>query len=83
MIGNDIHNFAKKLWPINRSITGQGVRDTLELIKNHLPDLSIKSIPSGSKVFDWTIPKEWKVNHAYIIAPNGEKYAIFQKTTFI
>ena len=49
------------------------------MIKNHLPDLSIKSIPSGSKVFDWTIPKEWKVNHAYIIAPNGEKICDFSK----
>ena len=45
MIGNKIHKFAKELWPINRSITGEGVRLTLEKIKFHLPDLEIKSVP--------------------------------------
>ena len=46
MIGKKIHKFAKELWPINRSITGKGVRQTLELIKSHLPDFEIKEIPS-------------------------------------
>ena len=48
MIGSEIHKFAKELWPINRSITGEGVRLTLERIKLHLPDLEIKSVPSGT-----------------------------------
>ena len=78
-IGNDIHNFAKRLWPINRSITGEGVRETLNLIKNQLPNLEIKSIPSGTKVFDWTIPKEWKADEAYIITPSGDKICDFSK----
>ena len=77
MIGAEIHEFAKELWPINRSITGPGVRETLKKIKTHLPNLSIKSIPTGTKVFDWSIPREWKVNEAYIIAPNGEKICDF------
>ena len=64
MIGNKIHEFAKELWPINRSITGEGVRLTLEKIKFHLPDLEIKAVPSGTAVFDWTIPEEWIVNDA-------------------
>jgi aminopeptidase-like protein len=73
MIGNDIYQLAKKLWPINRSITGEGVRETLRIISGHLPKLKIKSVLSGTQVFDWTIPDEWHVSEAYIIAPNGEK----------
>jgi aminopeptidase-like protein len=78
MIGNEIHNFAKQLWPINRSITGKGVRTTLDLIKQHLPDLEVKSIPSGTEVFDWTVPKEWHAEEAYIITPSGEKICDFK-----
>ena len=78
MIGSEIHNFAKQLWPLNRSITGEGVRTTLDHIKQHLPDLEIKSIPSGTEVFDWTVPKEWHVSEAFIITPNGEKICDFK-----
>ena len=77
MIGEDIHNFAKELWHINRSITGDGVRTTLSKIKQYLPDLTIKSIPSGTDVFDWKVPKEWHAREAYIITPNGEKICRF------
>jgi aminopeptidase-like protein len=73
MIGDEIYKFAKELWPINRSITGEGVRETLEHIKVHLPKLEIKSVPSGTPVFDWTIPQEWSVNEAYIVSPTGVK----------
>ena len=62
MIGDEIYNFAKQLWPLNRSITGKGTRDTLKQIKRHLPNLKIKSVPTGTAVFDWNIPKEWIVN---------------------
>ncbi len=77
MIGNEIHALAKRLWGINRSITGEGVRHTFAEIKNIIPSLQVHSVPSGSSVFDWTIPKEWKVNDAYIIAPNGDKICKF------
>ncbi len=77
MIGEEIYNFANELWPINRSITGKGVRLTLKKIKQHLPDLNILSIPSGTKVFDWTVPKEWNVKEAYIITPKGKKICDF------
>jgi aminopeptidase-like protein len=79
MIGHEIHNFARELWGINRSLTGEGVRETLDKIRNHLPNLVINSISSGTKVFDWTIPKEWHVNEAYIITPNGEKICDYSK----
>jgi aminopeptidase-like protein len=77
MIGDEIYKFAKELWPINRSITGEGVRETLERIKVHLPKLEIKSVPSGTPVFDWKIPREWSVNEAYIVSPSGEKMCDF------
>ena len=57
---------AKKLWPINRSLTGEGVRKTLKLIKKENRNLKIKSIKSGTKIFDWKIPSEWKINNAWI-----------------
>ena len=77
MIGEEIFNFAKELWPINRSLTGEGVRNTLEKIKKHVPNLNILSVPSGTKVFDWTVPKEWNVREAYIITPEGKKICDF------
>ena len=78
MIGDEIHKFAKELWPINRSITGEGVRKTLEHIKVHLPKLEIKSVPSGTPVFDWIIPREWNVTEAYVVSPSGEKICDFK-----
>lgn len=80
MIGAEIHALAKKLWSINRSITGDGVRETLSILKNdHLPDLIIKEVPTGTKVLDWLVPKEWEVKDAYIKTPSGEKICDFKK----
>ena len=80
MIGNQIHNFAKKLWYINRSITGKGLRDTLNHIKkDYLKNLKIHAVPSGKKVFDWIIPDEWDVEEAYIITPDKIKICDFSK----
>jgi aminopeptidase-like protein len=79
MIGNEIYKFAKELWPFNRSITGDGLRDTLQRISEHLPALKIKAVPSGTKVFDWTVPKEWKIKEAYIITPKGKKICDFSQ----
>ena len=77
--GDDIFDLAKELWPINRSITGDGVRQSLSILKKHIPDLCLFEVPTGTKVFDWTIPKEWKVKDAYIIAPSGEKICSFKE----
>ena len=77
MIGKKAHSLAKELWPINRSLTGEGNRETLKKIKEHVPGLSIESIPTGTKVFDWTVPNEWKINEAYIITPSGKKICDF------
>lgn len=76
-IGKEMHKFAHSLWSYNRSLTGEGVRQTLQKINEKLPSLKIKSVPSGTKVFDWTIPKEWFVKDAYIITPKGKKICNF------
>lgn len=77
MIGRKIYDLAEKLWPINRSLTGEGVRQTLRIIQNEVPELNIFEVPSGTQVFDWVIPKEWRVNDAYIITPSGKKICDF------
>lgn len=77
MIGQEIYKLAKELWPINRSITGEGVRKTLNRICHHIPQLEIKSVPSGTKAFDWNVPKEWSVKEAFIVTPAGEKICDF------
>ena len=77
MIGNEIHSLAKKLFKFNRSITGEGVRETLSEIKKILPNLNLQSVSSGTKVFDWIVPSEWHVSEAYIISPEGNKICDF------
>jgi len=78
-IGQDMHDFAKLLWPINRSITGDGVRATLGEIKKLLPDLGVSEVKTGTTAFDWVVPREWRVRDAYIITPSGEKICDFKK----
>lgn len=68
-----MHALATELFPICRSITGNGVRKTLNRIKEELPDLKIFEVPSGTKVFDWNVPNEWNLKEAYIIDPEGNK----------
>ena len=76
-IGEKIHSLATKLWPINRSLTGDGVRKTLEVLRDELPELMINEVASGTKVFDWNIPKEWRVCQAWILTPDGQKICDF------
>jgi aminopeptidase-like protein len=78
-LGFEMHSLAKRLWPINRSITGEGVRETLLILKELSPKLSIHEVSSGTKVFDWEVPREWYVNDAYIITPNGKKICNFKE----
>ncbi|RME18198.1 MAG: DUF4910 domain-containing protein [Bacteroidetes bacterium] len=73
-----IEEYFDRLFPICRSITGNGVRDTLKIISEIIP-LNIYEIPSGTDIFDWTIPKEWNINDAYIITPDGQKIGNFKE----
>ncbi len=68
----------KKLFPICRSITGNGVRKSLDIIKKKIPNLDIKEIPSGTKVYDWNVPKEWNVHDAWVMDSNGNKIIDFK-----
>ncbi len=80
MVGDEIYSFAELLWPINRSLTGKGVRQTLELVAEKLPELKIHSIRSGTQAFDWEIPLEWNVNSAFIESPDGNKICDFAES---
>lgn len=77
--GKTIYKFAEKIFPLNRSLSGEGNRQTLKLIKKIIPNLKIKEIPSLTKVYDWTVPLEWNVKEAYIISPDGKKICDFNK----
>jgi len=76
--GESIYDLCKRLWPITRSITGNGVRETLSIIQNKVPDLTIHEVPTGTQCFDWKIPKEWNIKDAYIIDPDGNKIIDFK-----
>jgi aminopeptidase-like protein len=67
-----------ELFPICRSITGDGVRESLAILDRKMK-LNVQEIPSGTKVFDWTIPKEWNIRDAYIADPNGKRVVDFKK----
>ena len=78
-IGQELHQFAGQLYPICRSITGDGVRQTLALIREKIP-LRTFEVPTGTPVFDWAVPKEWNIRDAYIKAPDGKRVVDFQKS---
>lgn len=79
-IGKEMYSLAEKIFPICRSITGNGVRQTLDIFKEYIPELAVVEIPTGTKCFDWTIPKEWNIKDAYIKNSKGEKVVDFQKS---
>lgn len=76
-IGNYCYILAKRLYPICRSLTGPGVRETLSILSDHIRGLEIKEVPSGTAVFDWTIPDEWEIRDAYIVNEQGIKVVDF------
>jgi aminopeptidase-like protein len=76
-LGKAMHDFIQELFPICRSITGEGVRETLRLIQKRIP-LEMHEVPSGTKVFDWTVPLEWNVTDAYIANEAGARVVDFK-----
>jgi aminopeptidase-like protein len=77
-IGKEMYKWASDLFPLNRSITGQGNRETLEYLNKILPDLKIINFKSGEQVFDWTIPDEWHIDEGYIEDEYGNKIIDFK-----
>ncbi|WP_373056143.1 DUF4910 domain-containing protein [Zunongwangia sp. H14] len=78
-IGQVMYGWATDLFPVNRSLTGEGVRETLNYFKSIIPELEIKSVPSGYKAFDWTVPDEWEIEEAYIKNQEGERIIDFKE----
>ncbi len=78
-LGRALHAFAAELYPICRSITGDGIRQTLSMIGERIP-LAIHEVPTGTPVFDWDVPKEWNIRDAFIKTSNGERVVDFRKS---
>ena len=78
MINNKMIKWAQDLFPICRSITGNGQKETLEYLKNINNDMKIIKVKTGQKFFDWSIPKEWNIKEAYLEHENGKKFANFK-----
>lgn len=76
--GAELHALVERLYPICRSITGDGVRQTLDIIGEHIT-LERHEVPTGTAVLDWTIPQEWNIRDAYVATPSGERVIDFQE----
>lgn len=77
-LGHAIHALMRDLYPICRSITGDGVRQTLARLKEEIP-LEVREVPSGTQVFDWTVPREWNIRDAYVKNSRGERVIDFRR----
>lgn len=74
--GREMHGLVRELYPICRSITGDGVRKTLARLKQEIP-IEVHEVPTGTRVFDWTVPREWNIHGATLTGPGGEVIADF------
>ena len=72
--GVKMYGWAQDLFPIHRSITGAGVRETLAYLGNLLPGLVVHAVPSGTQAFDWTVPDGWTICNAFIAGAASSRY---------
>ena len=70
-----MHELAQRLWPFHRSLTGDGVRQTLAVLKEDIPNLVIHEVPTGTQAFDWEVPQEWNIRSARLTDPTGQVVA--------
>ena len=77
--GSEMYELISELYPFCRSITGNGVRQTLDSLQKHI-HLKINEVPTGTKAFDWEVPREWNIKDAYIKNSKGEKIIDFYKS---
>lgn len=76
--GEKIYSIAEEIFPICRSLSGKGVRETFAILSKYVKDLKVYEVPTGTEVFDWTVPREWEINEAYIENEAGEKLIDFK-----
>jgi aminopeptidase-like protein len=76
-VGRELYGRIERLYPICRSITGDGVRDTLRLVAEEI-DLQVREVPTGTAVFDWTVPREWNIRDAYVKDSHGTRVVDFR-----
>ena len=74
-----MYELIRELYPICRSLTGDGVRATLDIVKQHIP-LTVHEVPTGTQAFDWTVPKEWNIRDAYIADATGQRVVDFKRS---
>lgn len=77
MNGTEMYALAKRLYPICRSLTGEGVRESLRILKEYVPELQLHEVPAGTKAYDWEVPLEWEINEGYIEDSEGNKIIDF------
>ncbi|HEY0450397.1 DUF4910 domain-containing protein [Actinophytocola sp.] len=78
--GAGMHALVRRLYPLCRSITGDGVRATLDIIGEHLP-LTVHEVPTGTEVLDWTVPQEWNIRDAYVADATGRRVVDFRESS--
>jgi hypothetical protein len=78
-LDGQMHAFVERLYPLCRSITGDGVRATLDVLAESIP-LNVREIPRGTAVLAWTVPKEWNIRDAYVADPEGRRVIDFTRT---
>ena len=78
--GEAAYDLMRRLFPLCRSLTGDGVRATLDVLAEHIP-IARHEVPSGTRVFDWIVPDEWNIRDAYVAAPDGRRVIDFREST--
>ncbi|WP_236789697.1 DUF4910 domain-containing protein [Amycolatopsis sp. GM8] len=77
--GEQMHALVERLYPLCRSITGDGVRETLDILNEYLP-LAVFEVPTGARAFDWTVPQEWNIRDAFIADTTGRRIVDFRES---
>lgn len=76
--GFQLQAWLRTLFPICRSLTGEGLRETLRYLQQQLPELTIHAVPSGTAAFDWTVPEEWNIRDGFVADESGQRIIDFR-----